>query len=157
MKEPDQLEPVPALRPGLVPVDLGKPRTDGGVRGDESVDVGEPEEPPHAVHHRGDRGVHQPGVAELTYVDLNMRTLNPHKRIQPIALAPAEPTLQLVGVQVVCMTRVPRQVGDRGKLPRRHRGWLERQPQALCVDQDRRPDPRLTRPTYPADWKFRTL
>jgi hypothetical protein len=45
LKEADQLEPVEALGSGLVAVDLGKPRVDGGVGGDQTVDVGKPEEP----------------------------------------------------------------------------------------------------------------
>ena len=61
LQEPDQLEPVQALGAGLVAVHLGQPGVDGRVGGDQPVDVGEPEEPADAVHHRDDRGVHQPG------------------------------------------------------------------------------------------------
>ena len=45
LEESDQLEPVQAMGPGLVAVDLGKACVDGWVRQDEAVDVGEPEVP----------------------------------------------------------------------------------------------------------------
>jgi len=52
LQEPDQLEPVWALGAGLVVVDRGKSGVDGRVGGDQAVDMGEPKETPHAVHHR---------------------------------------------------------------------------------------------------------
>jgi hypothetical protein len=68
LEEADQFEPVQSLGPGFVAVDLGEPGVDGRVGGDESIDVGEAEEAPHSVHHCVDRGVHQPGFAELADV-----------------------------------------------------------------------------------------
>ena len=97
LEEPDQFEPVQPLGPGLVAVDLGEPGVNGRVGGDESIDVGEPEEAPHAVHHRGHRGVHEPTVVELADVQLDVGTVDPDQRIQSIALTPGEPALQLVG------------------------------------------------------------
>ncbi len=62
--EPDQLEPVRPLGARLVMVPFRQPGVDRRVRGDGAVDVSEPEEPADAVHHRVDRGVHQPGLPE---------------------------------------------------------------------------------------------
>ena len=63
LKEPDQLQPVQPLGTRLVAVDLRQPCIDRRVGRDEAVDVREPEVPAHGVHHRDDRGVHQPSVA----------------------------------------------------------------------------------------------
>jgi hypothetical protein len=57
LKEPDQLEPVQPLDAGLIGVDPGQPDVHRGVGGDEAVDVGKPEEPADAMHHRADRRV----------------------------------------------------------------------------------------------------
>ena len=126
LEEPDQLEPVQALGAGLVGVDLGQPCVDGGVGGDQPVDVGEPEEPPDGVHRGVDRGGHQPGLAEVADVELDVRALDPDQRVQGVGLAPAEPAAELVGVQGVGVPGVPGQVGHRGELGRGHRVGLER-------------------------------
>jgi hypothetical protein len=76
---------------------------DGRVGGDEAVDVGEPEEATDAVHHGVDRGDPQPAVAEVADVQLDVRALDPHQRVQGVGLTPGEPAAQLIGVQVwVC-------------------------------------------------------
>jgi hypothetical protein len=116
LEEPDQLEPVQALGTCLVLVDLGQPSVDGRVRGDETVDVGEPEEPADAVHHRVDRGRHQTGLAEMADEQLHVRSLDSDQRVEPVRLAPGEPPAQLVGVQMVGVAGVPGQVRDRGEL-----------------------------------------
>ena len=59
-------------------------------------------------------------------VELDVGTFDPDQRVQVVGLAPAEPTTQLVGVQGVRVPGVPRQVGHRGTLGRRHRLGLER-------------------------------
>ena len=53
LKESDQLEPVQPLGAGLVGVDLREARVDGRVRGDQAVNVSEPEEAPDGVHRGG--------------------------------------------------------------------------------------------------------
>ena len=72
LEEPDQLEPVETLGPGLVAMNLRQPRVNGGVGGDQAVDVGEPEEPPDSVHHPVGRGRHEPGLAEPADVQLDV-------------------------------------------------------------------------------------
>jgi len=67
LEEPDQLEPVQALRARLVGEDLGEPGVDGGIWPGSNLDVGEPEEPANAVHH---------GVSEET-----RRPLSPRSRM----------------------------------------------------------------------------
>jgi hypothetical protein len=76
LEEPDQLETVQALSPGRVLVDFRQPGVYGRVGGDEAVDVGEPEEPADAVHHRVDRGDPQAGLAEVADVQLDVGTLD---------------------------------------------------------------------------------
>jgi hypothetical protein len=98
LQEPDELEPVQALGAGLIGMDLRKPGVDDGVGGDQAVDVGEPEESTHAVHHRVHRRDPQPALAEVADVQLDVRALNPDQRIEAVGLAPAEPATQLVGV-----------------------------------------------------------
>lgn len=107
LEEPDQLEPVQTLGPGLVAMNLRQSRVHGGVGGDEAVDVREPEQPSYRMHHRCDRGVHQPGFPELANVELNMGAPDHHQRVQIVGLAPREPALQLVRVQVVGVPGVP--------------------------------------------------
>jgi hypothetical protein len=104
LEEPDQLEPVQPLSAGLVGVDLRQPGVDGGVSGDQAVDVRESEESTYPVHHRVDRGDPEPGFAEVADVQLEVRPLDAHQRVQGVDLAPGEPAAQLVGVQRV---RVP--------------------------------------------------
>jgi len=67
LEETDQLKPVQALGAGLVALHLGQPCMHRRVGGDEAVDVGESEVPAHGVHHRVDRGVHQPALAETAH------------------------------------------------------------------------------------------
>lgn len=81
LEEPDQLEPLEALGAGLVSVDLGQSCVDGGVGGDEPVDVCVAEEAADAVHHRDHRGAHQPGLAEPADVELDVRPLDPDQRV----------------------------------------------------------------------------
>jgi hypothetical protein len=107
LEEPDQLEAVQALRARLILVDLGEPGVDGRVAGDQSVDVGEPEEAPNAVQHRVDRGRPQPALTEVADVQLDVGPLNPFERVQAIGFAPAEPPTKLVGVQAVGVARAP--------------------------------------------------
>jgi hypothetical protein len=116
LEEPDELEPVQALGAGLVGVDLGQAGVDRGVAGDHAVDVGEPEEPPHGMHGRVHRGSHEPGRAQVTDVQLDVGALDPDQRVQAVDLAPAEPALELVRVQGVGVTGVPREVRDRCQL-----------------------------------------
>ncbi len=52
--------------------------------------------------------------------------------------------------------RPPQRPSPRSRHPQLGQG-LERQPQAIRLDQDRRTDPRLPRTTYPTDLKSRTL
>lgn len=54
LEEPDEFEPVQSLGSGLVAVDFWESRVDGWVGPDEAVNVGEPEEASHRVHHRDD-------------------------------------------------------------------------------------------------------
>jgi hypothetical protein len=79
-------------------MDLRQPCEDGRVGGDQAVDVGEPEEATHAVHHRVHRRDPQPGLAEIADVQLDVRALDPDQRIEAVGLTPAEPATQLVGV-----------------------------------------------------------
>ena len=121
LEESDQLEPVQALGAGLVAVDLGKPCVDRGVGGDGAVDVGVAEEPADPVHHRDHRGVHQPGLAELADVELDVGALDPDQRVQAVALAPGEPAAQLERVEGVGAAGVAGQVGHGRQLRWRHR------------------------------------
>ena len=109
-RAPDHPRPAPPGRarrrpeePSVARVDLdwtvGESSVDRWVRWDESVDVGEPEEPAHGVHHRDDGGVHQSGIAELADLRLDVSPLNADEWIQVVALAPGEPALQLVCVK----------------------------------------------------------
>ena len=65
---------------------------------------------------RVDRGGHQPGLAEVADVELDVRALDPDQRVEPVGLAPAEPAAQLVGVQRVGVPGVAGQVRHRGQL-----------------------------------------
>ena len=47
---------------------------------DPAVDVREPEEPPHPVHHRYHRGVPQPALTETADVQLDLGPLDPGQR-----------------------------------------------------------------------------
>jgi hypothetical protein len=125
LQEPDQLKPVQALGAGLVPVDLGKPGVHGGVAGDEAVDMGEPEEPADRMHACDHRGVHQAALAKLADVQLDMSALDPHQRVESVALAPGQPLPELKRVQDMGTARVPGQIRDRGKLRGRHRRGLK--------------------------------
>lgn len=120
LEEPDQLEPVETLGAGLVPLDLWKPCVDGRVGGDEPVDVGEPEVAADGVHRGDDRGVHQPRLAEVADVELDMGSLDPDQRVQAVGLAPREPPRELEAVEVVGAPGVPGEVGDRRQLSGRH-------------------------------------
>ena len=91
LEEPDQLEPVQALGAGLVAVDLRQACVDGRVGGDEAVDVGEPEVAADGVHRGDDGGVHQPRLAEVADVELDVGSLDPDQRVQSVGLAPGEP------------------------------------------------------------------
>ena len=82
----------------LVAMDLRQPCIDGRVGRDDAVDVGEPEVPADGVHHRDDRGVHQPLVAELADVELDKGSLDPGQGVQPVALAPGKPLPDLATV-----------------------------------------------------------
>jgi hypothetical protein len=88
--------------------------------------VGEPEEPPHRVHRGVDRGRHQPGLAEVTYVQLDVGALYPDQRVEAMGLAPAEPAAELVGVQTMGVAGVSGQVGNGRQLSRAHLVWPER-------------------------------
>lgn len=110
LKEADQLEPVQSLSTGLVLVHLGQAGVDGRVVRDQPVDVGKAEEPADAVHHRVNRGRHQPGAAEVSDVQLHVGSLDPIKRVQAVGLAPLEPPPELVGVQAVGVSGVPGQI-----------------------------------------------
>ena len=89
LEEPDQLEAVQALGARLILVDLGEPGVDGRVAGDQAVDVGEPEEAPHRVHRGVDRGRHQPGLAEVADVELDVGALDADQRIHAVDFAPS--------------------------------------------------------------------
>jgi hypothetical protein len=54
VEEPDQFKTVQPLGSGLVAVDFWESRVDGWVGDNEAVDVREPEEASHRVHHRDD-------------------------------------------------------------------------------------------------------
>lgn len=60
-------------------------------------------------------------------VELDVGSFDPAQRVQPVGFAPAEPTPQLVGVQMVRGSRVAGQEGDRRELGGCHGGGLERQ------------------------------
>ena len=108
-------------------MDLREPGVDGGVGGGEAVDVSEPEVAADAVHHRVDRGRHQPALAEVADVELDVRAFDPDERVEAVGLAPGEPAAQLVGVEVVGRSRVAGQERHRGELGRGHGGGLEGQ------------------------------
>ncbi len=71
---------------GLVAVDLRQPRVDHRVGRDETIYVGEPEVATYCVHHRDNRGVHQPAVPERADVELNMGSLDLHQGFKPAGL-----------------------------------------------------------------------
>ena len=100
--------------------------TDGRVGDNEAVDVREAEEPANRVHHRVDRGGHQPALAEVRDVELDVCPLDADQRFEGTCLTPGEPTAQLAGVQRVGVSGVPRQVRHGSELGRRHRVGLER-------------------------------
>jgi hypothetical protein len=132
----------------LVMVRLRQPRIDGRIAWDQAVDVGEPEEPTDTVHHRVDRGVHQPAAGQVPDVQLDVRSLDPDQRVEGVALAPGEPPAKLVGVERVGVTRVPGQVRDSRQLGRRHRVGLEREQGSvrhgnLIGDVVTKPHPRI--------------
>lgn len=127
LQEPDGLEAVQALGAGLVAVDLRRSRLLRWVGADKAVDARGAEVAAHGVHHRVDRGVHQPAVAEAGDVELDVGSLNPGQGVEPVALAPSEPLAQLERVEGVGAPGVSGQVGDRRQLRPRHRRWLERQ------------------------------
>ena len=74
LEEPDQFEPVEALGSGLIGVDVRETCVDRRLGDDQAVDMSKPEEPTDRVHHRHDRGVHEPAV-ELSDVELDVRAL----------------------------------------------------------------------------------
>ena len=104
-----------ALSAGLVGVDLRQPGVDGRISGDQAVDVREPEEPVHAMHHRVDRRDTESGLAEGADVQLEVSPLDPDQRVHEVGLAPGEPAAQLVGVQRVGCARS----SERGRTPPR--------------------------------------
>ena len=124
--------------------------------------MGEAEVAADGVHHRVDRGVHQPSVAELADVELDMGSLDPGQGVEPVVLAPGEPLPQLEGVQGVGAPGVPGQVGHRGQLGRRHRRGLERKKRrgsghGVTSRGDRLPDQTRSPPTRPGTWTASTL
>ena len=127
LQEPDQLQPVQTLGAGLVALDLRQPGVHGRVGRDQSVDVREPEEATHPVHHRHHRGVHQAALAQAADVQLNVRPLHPHQRVKPVAFTPREPLPQLRRTEVMGSRGVAGQEGDGRQLGGRHGGRLERQ------------------------------
>jgi hypothetical protein len=86
----------------------------GWVGGDQAVDVGEPEEASDGVHHRDNRGVHQPGVVELADVELDVSSLDSYERIESVALTPGEPALYLEREKAAGVPGVTGEVGDGG-------------------------------------------
>ena len=106
---------------------FGQPGVDRRVAGDQAVDVGEPEEPAHRVHRGVHRGGHQPRIAQVADVQLDVSPLDPDQRIQPVGLAPGEPAPQLEGVQGVGAAGVAGEERDRRQMSRAHRVGLERQ------------------------------
>ena len=122
LKEPDQLEPVQTLSAGLVLVDFRQPGVDGGVGGDQAIDVGVTEEPAHAMHHRVDRRRPPPQAAEVVDVQLDVTTLDPDQRVEVVDLTPVEPPPQLVGVEKVSGPGVPGQIGHSPSHARRRHG-----------------------------------
>ena len=141
-----QFEPVQALGSWLILVDLGQSRVDGGVSRNEAIDMSEPKEPADAVHHRVDRRSPQVGSAEMPDVQLDVRTLDSEKRVEPIRLAPCEPAAELVGVELMGVVGVPGQVGDSRQLRRRHRVRLERQQDRFDMACSRRPGEHASAP-----------
>jgi len=95
LEESDQLEPIQALGAGLIRMDLRQPGVDGGVAGDQAIDVGEPEEPADRVHGGVDRRCHQSRLPEVPDVELDVTALDPDQRVEPVLLAPAEPAPEL--------------------------------------------------------------
>ena len=91
-RKPDQLEPVQSLGTGLIAVHLRESCVNRRVGRDDSVYVREPEEAAYVVHHRGDRGSHQAGVAELSDVQLDVSSLNPQQGVEAVGFAPCEPS-----------------------------------------------------------------
>ena len=85
--------PVAAQRLGVV-LDPDGGRLSGAQRGDA-------ERATHGVHRGGDRGGHQPGLAEVSDVELDVGTFDSDQRVQVAGLAPGEPAAELVGVQRV--------------------------------------------------------
>ena len=86
----------------------------------------EPEEAADTMHHRDDRGVHQAAVSELANVQLDVRSLNPEQRVEPVGLTPSEPLAQLERVEAVGVPGVARQEGHRCQRGLGHRRRLER-------------------------------
>nr|WP_231388976.1 hypothetical protein [Marmoricola sp. URHB0036] len=107
LEEPDQLEPVEALGTGLVAVDLRETCADGWVGRDEPVDVSEPEEPSHRVHHRDHRRVDEAATAEVADVELDVCSLDAEEWVKSVVFAPGEPSTKLIGVQDAGVTGVP--------------------------------------------------
>ena len=105
LEESDQLEPVQALGAGLVAVDLGQACVDGWVGDDQAVDVGEPEEATHGVHRGVDRGGHQPGLAEVSDVELDVCSLDSDQRVETVGLAPGELLNDTVADDVLVVRR----------------------------------------------------
>jgi hypothetical protein len=70
-----------------------------GRRG-SAIDVGEPEEASDAVHHRVDRGVHQPARSQMADEQFDMCALYPNEWVERVRLAPLEPAAKLVGVSL---------------------------------------------------------
>ena len=97
---------------------FGRRAWTAGSAGDQAVDVSEPEESADTVHHRVGRRGPQPGLAEVADVQLDVSTLDADQRVEPIRLAPGEPAVKLVRVQLVGAAGVPGQVGDGRQLGR---------------------------------------
>jgi hypothetical protein len=127
LKEADELKAVEALSAGFVAVHLRQARVDGGVGRDESVDVGVAEVAADGVHRGDDRGCHQPGLSEVSNVELDMCSLDPDKWVEGVALAPSEPSAQLGGIQRMGVPGVASEVGHSRELGGRHCIGLERQ------------------------------
>ena len=63
----------------------------------------------------------------MTDVELDVCSLNAEQWVKSVVFAPGEPSTELVGVQNVGVTGVPRQVRDSSELGRGHGIGLERQ------------------------------
>jgi hypothetical protein len=87
--------------------------------------LSEPEQPANRVHRGVDRGGHQPGLAQVSDVELEVCPLDSDQRVEAVGPAPGEPAAELVGVQRVGVPAVPGQIGHRGTLGRRHSIGLE--------------------------------